>query len=566
MVLSFWLSIAAQYGCAAANAATPSAAGIITLFPAPDATNVCPDAPLRITLASAASVGSAGNIRIVDAATNTPVATIDVASPTSRQTIGGLTDFQYYPILINARQNDIRQIDIHPPNNALACDKTYYVTIDPQAVRDADGKFAGFTKPTDWRFTTRTAPPAAGSKRLTVAADGTGDFCTVQAAVDFVPAGNTAPVIIFIARGTYNEIVYFARKNAITFLGQDRAATILAYANNNNSNPAGGPYRRGMFQADHCNDITIANLTMHNTTPYKGTQAEAIILNGTAASRAIITDVDLDSFQDTLQINGQAYISHANIVGDVDFMWGAGPCFFEDCTCTSVHSNAYYTQIRNTQVNHGYVYDHCGFLGTAGVTGDVLSRIDPQRFPYSEVVLLDCTLGPSVGPAAWRFDAPTPARGGVAGPAPTAAPNVHFWEFNNRDLNGAPVDTSRRFVASKRLDEKQDAATIANYRNPAYVLGNGWTPSLAPIITTQPANVSVTGGSKVTLTVACAAVPEAAYQWRKNGVDIAGATAADYTIPSATLGDAGSYRVVITNSAGHATSDTANVTVGLSGL
>jgi hypothetical protein len=61
-------------------------------------------------------------------------------------------------------------------------------------------------------------------------------------------------------------------------------------------------------------------------------------------------------------------------------------------------------------------------------------------------------------------------------------------------------------------------------------------------------------------------VPEAAYQWRKNGVDIAGATAADYTIPSATLGDAGSYRVVITNSAGHATSDTANVTVGLSGL
>jgi polygalacturonase len=115
------------------------------------------------------------------------------------------------------------------------------------------------------------------------------------------------------------------------------------------------------------------------------------------------------------------------------------------------------------------------------------------------------------------------------------------------------------------LDAKVDSATIANYRDPTFVLGNVWTPKLSPIILTQPASAAVMGASKLTLTVACAAVPDATYQWRKNGVDIAGATTANFTITSATLGDAGAYSVVATNSAGSATSDTATITVALGG-
>jgi hypothetical protein len=476
-----WLLIAVQYGCVAAQPAQPPASppppGVASLFPAREARQICPDTPLHMTLASAVSLGKAGKIQIIDAATNMPAATIDVSARTAHQTIGGLTGFQYYPIIITGRQ-----VDIYPPDSSLGYNKTYYVTIDPQSIRDADAAFAGFTKPTDWQFTTRSAPPVKGRTELHVAADGSGDFCTVQGAVDFIPAGSAAPVTIFIARGTYTGIVYFARKNAITFMGEDRAGTVIAYANNNTFNPAGGPYHRGLFEADRCSDITIAHLTMHNTTPQGGSQAEAIILNGTAASRAIITDVDLNSFQDTLQINGQAYISHTHIVGDVDFMWGTGPCFFEDCTCTSVRPNAYYTQIRNTQANHGYVFDHCRFDGTSGVSGMFLSRIDPARFPYSEVVLLDCVLAGSVGPAGWRLDPPTPARGGGPPPTvPTQAPNVHFWEFNSRDADGNPVDASKRLKVSRQLNADADAAAIASYRDPAYVLGNDWTPKVTPI-------------------------------------------------------------------------------------
>ena len=118
-----------------------------------------------------------------------------------------------------------------------------------------------------------------------------------------------------------------------------------------------------MFLAHRVNDLVIANLTLHNTTPQGGSQAEAIILNGGPDAHAILANLDLYSFQDTLQINGQAYITNCYIEGDVDFMWGKGPCFFENCEAKSLRSNAYYTQIRNPATNHGYVYKDCKFDG-----------------------------------------------------------------------------------------------------------------------------------------------------------------------------------------------------------
>jgi pectin methylesterase-like acyl-CoA thioesterase len=548
--------------------------GVQALFPAPDATNAPPDAPLHMTLASAAAVGKAGKVHIVDAASGFDVATLDVSNPTARQAIGGVDGFQYYPFIVSGRQ-----VDLYPPNHSLDYNKTYYVTVEPQTFSDADGKFTGITSPTAWRFTTQHAAPETGAARLVVAADGSGDFCTIQGAVDFLPDGNTSPVTVFIRKGTYTEIVCFTGKNAITFQGEDRKGTIIAYANNNTFNPTGSPYRRGMFEANRCTDITIANLTMHNTTPYRGSQAEAIILNGTAAGHAILADVDLDSFQDTLQINGQAYVSHCNIRGDVDFMWGTGPVYFEDCTCTALHSNAYYTQIRNTAANHGYVFDKCRFDGTAGVTGMFLSRIEPGRFPYSEVVLLDCTLGPSVGAAAWRFDAAAPARGRAAGPPPAtnsaAGSNVHFWEYNSTTLDGGPAETSKRFPASRRLNENDDGETIAHYRDVSWVLG-GWTPKVPAALTTQPAvaphgepppavtaapySQSALRGTSPYFFVKTAAT-SVRYSWTHDGQPIPGATAATLRIDGTKDSDAGDYVVTLTNAAGIIKCDPAHLTV-----
>ncbi len=390
-----------------------------------------------------------------------------------------------------------RSATIFPRNGELACGHTYYVTIDAGAFLAGTEPCAGLDRPTAWRFTTKAAPPAPGTTRLTVAADGSGDFCTVQGALDFIPKGNNRPTTILLRPGLYTEMVFFTDKNAITLLGENRRQCVIAYATNDRFNPAGGNpyaqrsnpsgeplvgghiYHRGVFLAHQVTDLTLANLTIRNTTPHGGSQAEAIILNGGPAAHAVLAGVDLYSYQDTLQINGQAYLRDCHIEGDVDFLWGRGPCFFEHCTLRELHSRAYYTQIRNPATNHGYVFLHCTFDGLPGVTDDYLSRIGTGRFPHSEVVLLHCVLGPAVNPVGWLL------LGGREGDEHNPA-DIHFWEYDSRDERGRPVDTSRRMAGSRQLQEPADAATIADYRNPTWVLGGDWDPRTAPILTKAP--------------------------------------------------------------------------------
>jgi pectin methylesterase-like acyl-CoA thioesterase len=375
---------------------------------------------------------------------------------------------------------------IFPRHGALTYGKTYLVTIDDGVFLDGATPYAGLGQ-TVWRFSTRAAPPAAGAPRLTVAADGTGDFCTVQGALDFIPEGNAAPVTIFVKRGTYTEIVAFAHKDNVTLRGEDRKETVLAYANSarfsafdgNPYAPAGKSpdddgqpiYRRAVLLAQRDAGFTLENLTIRNTTPHGGSQSECIIFNGTDQARAVVKDVDLYSFQDTLQINGQAYIEGCHIEGDVDFMWGTGPSFFENCTARSTSSRAFYTQIRNPGTKHGFVYYHCAFDGTPGVAGDYFARIEPDRFPHSEVVLIDCVVGPSVGAAAWQLQGRNP---------PPASPSIHFWEYHSHAADGTPVDVSQRPAFSRQLREPGDAPTIREYSDPSAILGPGWDPRGAP--------------------------------------------------------------------------------------
>jgi len=431
-------------------------AGVARFFPAQGAGGVCTDAPLKINFSSPPTLGS-GKIEIFDAADHSLAASIDVSEKTRTRTIGGVTNYKYYPILISGNE-----VSIHPAAQ-LGYGKSYYVKIDATAFKSQSGEFVGIQDAGGWPFSTKRNPPAADAPRLMVAADGSGDFCTVQGAFDFIPAGNTRPTTVFIRKGVYTEMDCLLNKNSVTVLGEDRKQTIIQYADNAVFNPSGSPYRRGMFLGQHCNDLTIANLTMRNTTPYRGSQAETLILNGTTTAHAIVTDVDLYSFQDTLQINGQAYIRNSYIEGDVDFLWGTGPCFFENCTCRSVHSKAYYTQIRNPATNHGYVFLHCTFDGTTGVNGNFLSRIEPMRFPASEVVLIDCVETESVGAIAWRLDRGTdPAK-------------IQFWEYNSHTPDGKPVDVAERAAFSKQLKQPEDAKAIADYSSAAFVLG-GWEP------------------------------------------------------------------------------------------
>ena len=91
---------------------------------------------------------------------------------------------------------------------------------------------------------------------------------------------------------------------------------------------------------------------------------------------------------------------------------------------------------------------------------------------------------------------------------------------------------------------------------------NGPAAPIAPTITTQPVSLTVTAGQTATFTVVASGTAPLGYQWRKNGTNIAGATSASYTTPATTTSDSGStFDVVVSNSAGSATSASAKLTV-----
>ncbi len=86
------------------------------------------------------------------------------------------------------------------------------------------------------------------------------------------------------------------------------------------------------------------------------------------------------------------------------------------------------------------------------------------------------------------------------------------------------------------------------------------TPA-APTFTTQPQTTTIETGQAVSFTATTSGTSPFTYQWKKNGVTIAGATGATYSIAHVTLTDAGTYTVVVTNSVGHTTSSGAVLTV-----
>lgn len=88
-----------------------------------------------------------------------------------------------------------------------------------------------------------------------------------------------------------------------------------------------------------------------------------------------------------------------------------------------------------------------------------------------------------------------------------------------------------------------------------------FTGSTAPVITNQPQSTTVFEGNIASFSVTATGTPPLSYQWRKNSVNINGATSSTYVIPSAAESDEGNYSVVVSNSAGSVTSNNATLTV-----
>jgi len=300
--------------------------------------------------------------------------------------------------------------------------------------------------------------------------------------------------------------------------------------------------------ADASTGIHVVNLTLRNFTPLGGSQAEALLLMG---GKNIVSHVNAYSYQDTVQFNDAVYIADSLIEGDTDFLWGRGPALFERTTVREL-SNSPFMWVRSTAASHGFVFVDCRFE-TPGSTGEgpVLAR-NTAAYPDSEVVLIDASLG-RISPAAWLL--------------PEDTGRVRYWESGSTSLEtGRPADVSARHPASRQLDRSRDAAIVAQYRDPAFVLG-GWTPEMAPIVLGSSQQSSVAAGETLSLAVTVAAIPVPTYEWRRDGKALAddgrviGARTRELRIVHSSPADAGRYTVRVSNRAGSTDGQATDVAV-----
>ena len=143
-------------------------------------------------------------------------------------------------------------------------------------------------------------------------------------------------------------------------------------------------------------------------------------------------------------------------------------------------------------------------------------------------------------------------------PTPT-----YQWQKGGVNISGA-TGTSYSIASTVTGDAGSYAVLAAN--SVGSVTSNTATLTVnaaagIPVISTQPASVTVTGGVSATFTVIASGTPTPTYQWKKGGVNISGATNATYTISITGPSDASTYTVAVTNSAGSVTSGGAVLTV-----
>ena len=418
--------------------------GLTSRFPRGDQTGVCNDVALRLDFTNAVTLGSSGRIQIFAASGGAAVDSIDMATMRITDTIGGRMYNLLRPVFV-----DGRQAVAYFHQHRLQPNTQYYVTVDA-SVFSASG-FSGITGTTAWRFTTGPAP-APGSS-LSVQAKGGGTHCMVQGALDTIPASNTSAVTVTVGAGIYHEIVYMSGKRNVTLRGADRAGTVITYANNDMLNA--GTSGRPMMFITGSNGFTMENLTVHNTTPQGGSQAEAL---RSSSDQTILRRVNLKSLQDTLLSGERLYVSNSLIEGNVDYIWGSGPTYFDKCEIKTVGRAGYLVQSRNG-TGYGYVFVDSRLTSDSGITGNILARIDASAYPNSHVAFINCEMGPHIAAGGWT----------VTG---TASSSLRFWEYQSKTPSGANVSTSSRHSASRQIS----ASEAAMMRDKTVIL-NGWNPA-----------------------------------------------------------------------------------------
>ncbi len=273
---------------------------------------------------------------------------------------------------------------------------------------------------------------------IVVAKDGTGDYNSIQEAINASKAFPYDRVVINIKNGIYNEKVKVHEWNTnISLIGESKENTIITYDDyfgkmNMGRNSTFYTYTL-LVEAD---DFYATNLTIQNTA---GEVGQAVALS-VFSDKVYIENCNILGNQDTLYASGEGrqYFKNCYIEGTTDFIFGNATALFENCV---IHSkkNSYITAASTPEgAAFGYVFRNCKLTNDEDVTKVYLGR--PWRI-YAQTVFLNCQLGKHILPEGWHNWS-----------KPEAESTAFYAEFDN---TGEGFQPEKRVSWSKQLTAEE---------------------------------------------------------------------------------------------------------------
>lgn len=235
-----------------------------------------------------------------------------------------------------------------------------------------------------------------------VDSNGSGDFKTVQQAIDAVPNFRKSETKIFIKKGIYKEkLVLPTSKTNITFIGESVDETILTYDDfaqkHNTFGEEMGTTGSTSFYIFGDN-FKAKNLTFENSSGPVG-QAVAVRVDG---DKIIFENCKFLGNQDTLYCHGEnsrQYYKDCYIEGTVDFIFGWSTAFFDNCEIYCKNSGYVTAASTNQNTSYGFVFQNCKITGSAAENTFYLGR--PWR-DYAKTVWLNCYMDKHIKPEGWH--------------------------------------------------------------------------------------------------------------------------------------------------------------------
>jgi pectin methylesterase-like acyl-CoA thioesterase len=358
------------------------------------------------------------------------------------------------------------------------------------------------------RFTFTTIDrPAAEARTFDaiVAADGSGNYTSMRAAILAAPEGRTKPWLIFVKKGTYTELIRNpATKPYIHLIGEDKDSTILKFAINADASSSYGapnfPDAEGESPVLVVKgaDFYAENIQVINAFEYdfqSGPQALAI---SSDADRLAFQNCAFYSFQDTWMTAGSGHTSyrhytrHSYIEGAVDFIYNAGDCYFDSCTLGLARNGSVITAPSHTSASpYGYVFMNCQVVSSKPGTLRSDNYFGRPWHNNPKVRFINTSLSNdiTIKPEGW-----IQKMGGL--------PEI-FADYNTMDQNGKPVDLSKRNNYYYTTD---DAGNVTGYcyarsnctpeevasltPNDVLTGSDGWRPDLS-MITLPPPTIKI---------------------------------------------------------------------------